>query len=163
MTQTWHDMTWNVIINNRTAHYWLLQLPCEHIDSWLVVSSLLASWVQKYSPLTRSHKKTMSQWLAQLLLNWLCIVRSLLNFISRSQSQHCIALITRIFCPMYIYLYVQCYQRREYILHVFTFLHVRCTNLHENQPDFECSYFGTSYIPELINGTFHASLPQIFA
>ena len=58
---------------------------------------------------------------------------------------------------------VQCYQRREYILHVFTFLHVRCSNLHENQPDLECSYFGTSYILELIiNGTFHASLPQIF-
>ena len=37
------------------------------------------------------------------------------------------------------YMYIQCYQGRKYILYV-TFLHVRCTNLHENQPDLECSH-----------------------
>ena len=45
----------------------------------------------------------------------------------------------------------------------FCTFHVRCTNLHENQPDLKLRYSGTSCILRPINETFHASLPQIFA
>ena len=80
------------------------------------------------------------------------------------RPHHINACATMLFdCMLKLSIHVQCYQGREYILHDFTFLHVRGTNLHENRPDLECSYFGTAYILELINGMSYASLPQIFA